>query len=164
MNALTRLHESPLASHVTLGECWARDGLQNEADVVPTERKVEMINGMVNAGFQRIEATNFAHPKYLPQFADAEAVRYGSLAHDPPLYECVNQCTTAGCQERLSLTTFRAERTELRSFPQSPGPIRHSGGDRLRPCRNSAVAVAGAAGCRPAGKRTNSSDEPKNYA
>jgi hydroxymethylglutaryl-CoA lyase len=74
MLALSRLHESGLASHVTLGECWARDGLQNEAVVVPTDRKVEMITGMVHAGFQRIEATNFAHPKYLPQFADAEAV------------------------------------------------------------------------------------------
>lgn len=59
---------------VVMGECWARDGLQNEAKVVPTDEKVEMIRGMVEAGFTRIEATSFAHPKYLPQFADAEEV------------------------------------------------------------------------------------------
>jgi len=72
MHVLSRLHESALADHVTMGECWARDGLQNEAQFVPTADKVEMITGMVEAGFKRIEATNFAHPKYLPQFADAE--------------------------------------------------------------------------------------------
>ena len=72
----SRLHEAEgtLAEHVTMGECWARDGLQNEAQFVPTELKVEMITGMVDAGFKRIEATNFAHPKYLPQFSDAEEV------------------------------------------------------------------------------------------
>jgi hydroxymethylglutaryl-CoA lyase len=74
MPFMSRLHEATLAEHVTIGECWARDGLQNEAEFVPTARKVEMLTAIVDAGFQRIEATNFAHPKYLPQFADAEEV------------------------------------------------------------------------------------------
>jgi hydroxymethylglutaryl-CoA lyase len=59
---------------VTMGECWARDGLQSEPQLVPTAAKVEIITGMVDAGFTKIEATNFAHPKYLPQFSDAEEV------------------------------------------------------------------------------------------
>lgn len=70
----TRLHRSCLPKCVTIGECWARDGLQNEGQIVPTEQKVEMISSMVEAGFSKIEATSFAHPKYLPQFADAEEV------------------------------------------------------------------------------------------
>ncbi len=74
MQSSARLHDAPFASHVIMGECWARDGLQNEARFVPTAEKVAMITGMVDAGFTRIEATNFAHPKYLPQFADAEEV------------------------------------------------------------------------------------------
>jgi hydroxymethylglutaryl-CoA lyase len=57
-----------------MGECWTRDGLQNEAQIVPTAQKVEMLSGILAAGFTRIEATSFAHPKYLPQFADAEEV------------------------------------------------------------------------------------------
>ena len=61
-------------NEVIMGECWARDGLQNEPKVVPTLSKVEMITRMVDAGFKKIEATSFAHPKYLPQFADAEEV------------------------------------------------------------------------------------------
>ncbi len=61
-------------AEVVMGECWARDGLQSEATLVSTDAKVEIITGMVEAGFTKIEATNFAHPKYLPQFADAEEV------------------------------------------------------------------------------------------
>ena len=69
-----RLHNMELPQRVILGECWARDGLQNEPKVVPTDQKVEMITAMVEAGIPKIEATSFAHPKYLPQFADAEEV------------------------------------------------------------------------------------------
>ena len=59
---------------VVFGECWARDGLQNQRLIVPTRDKVEMIHCMVEAGIQKIEATSFAHPRYLPQFSDCETV------------------------------------------------------------------------------------------
>ncbi|RMD84342.1 MAG: hydroxymethylglutaryl-CoA lyase [Candidatus Dadabacteria bacterium] len=74
MTTAARLHELDLPKRVIIGECWARDGLQNEAQIVSTEHKVEMITGMVEAGIPKIEATSFAHPRYLPQFADAEEV------------------------------------------------------------------------------------------
>lgn len=69
-----RLHRAELPKEIVVGECWPRDGLQNEAKVVSTDDKVEMITRIVDAGITKIEATNFAHPKYLPQFADAEEV------------------------------------------------------------------------------------------
>lgn len=59
---------------VIMGECWARDGLQSEPGQVSTDHKVEMIERIVEAGFTKVEATSFAHPKYLPQFADAAEV------------------------------------------------------------------------------------------
>jgi hydroxymethylglutaryl-CoA lyase len=74
MSDIFRLHQTKLPKKVIFGECWARDGLQNEPKVVPTDDKVEMITRMVEAGMTRLEATSFAHPKYLPQFADAEEV------------------------------------------------------------------------------------------
>jgi hydroxymethylglutaryl-CoA lyase len=55
-------------------ECWARDGLQSMAVVVPTAEKVEMIDRCARAGFAKIEVTSFSHPKLLPQFADAVEV------------------------------------------------------------------------------------------
>lgn len=64
----------PLPQEVVVCECWAREGIQNEPAIIPTEAKVQMITRLVAAGFQRIEAVSFAHPKYLPQFADAETI------------------------------------------------------------------------------------------
>ncbi|RMG47602.1 MAG: hydroxymethylglutaryl-CoA lyase [Acidobacteria bacterium] len=55
-------------------ECWARDGLQSVPVWVPTDRKLEMIERFVDAGFPKIEVTSFSHPKLLPQFRDAEEV------------------------------------------------------------------------------------------
>jgi hydroxymethylglutaryl-CoA lyase len=62
---------------VNICECWARDGIQGEAQFIPTEKKIEMINRMIKAGFKRIEATSFAHPKLVKQFSDSLEVLKG---------------------------------------------------------------------------------------
>lgn len=74
MSQSFKLHQMDLPKKIVIGECWARDGLQNEAKIVSTEDKVEIITRMVEAGCTKFEATSFAHTKYLPQFADAEEV------------------------------------------------------------------------------------------
>lgn len=74
VNNSFRLSSVKLPEKVIIGECWARDGLQNEKNIVSTEDKVRMINRFQELGIKKIEVTNFAHPKYLPQFADAEEV------------------------------------------------------------------------------------------
>ena len=67
----------PVPTPIVACECWARDGLQSIPAVVPTERKVEMLNRIVEAGFPKLEVTSFSHPKLLPQFADAVEVLRG---------------------------------------------------------------------------------------
>lgn len=67
-----QLSQIKLPEQVIMGECWARDGLQNEKNIISTEDKICMINSFQELGFKKLEVTNFAHPKYLPQFADAE--------------------------------------------------------------------------------------------
>lgn len=62
---------------VTLCECFARDGLQNESNFVPTDIKVTLLNGFAAAGFARVEATSYSHPGRVPAFADASAVLRG---------------------------------------------------------------------------------------
>ena len=67
-----------LPDSVVMGECWARDGLQSEPNVVPTGAKVEMIRGMVEAGFTPLEAikiASFNGAKFL-----GEDARIGSIA------------------------------------------------------------------------------------
>lgn len=64
----------------------ARDGLQNEARLFSTEEKLELINMSLEAGSKRIEVASFAHPKYVPQMADAEAVIAGLPKRDDVTY------------------------------------------------------------------------------
>ncbi len=63
-----------LPSSVRLVEVGPRDGLQNEAAMVPTEIKVALIDRLTDAGFPAIEATSFVSPKWVPQMADAAEV------------------------------------------------------------------------------------------
>jgi hydroxymethylglutaryl-CoA lyase len=67
----------PFSESVIACECWARDGLQSMPVLVPTERKIEMIDRITGAGFRKVEVTSFSHPKLLPQFADAAEVLRG---------------------------------------------------------------------------------------
>lgn len=59
---------------VEIVEVSARDGLQNEPEILDTDTKVELINRAVAAGIRRLEATSFVNPKRVPQMADAEEV------------------------------------------------------------------------------------------
>jgi hydroxymethylglutaryl-CoA lyase len=67
---------------VEIVEVGPRDGLQSEAQVLPTDRKVEFVRRLVGAGLRRIEVASFVNPKRVPQMADAEAV-LAALGDDP---------------------------------------------------------------------------------
>lgn len=56
--------------HVTLVEVGPRDGLQNERVRLSTDQKLELIDGLTDAGFRHIEVGAFVHPKWIPQMAD----------------------------------------------------------------------------------------------
>ncbi|WP_264480660.1 hydroxymethylglutaryl-CoA lyase [Psychrobacter sp. I-STPA6b] len=55
---------------VTIIDVGARDGLQNEKQPVPTEVKLQLIDGLIDAGIKKLEATSFVSPKWVPQMAD----------------------------------------------------------------------------------------------
>ncbi|MHB9861555.1 hydroxymethylglutaryl-CoA lyase [Streptomyces sp. YIM S03343] len=61
-----------LPARVRIHEVGARDGLQNEKAIVPTEVKADFVRRLAEAGLTTIEATSFVHPKWVPQLADAE--------------------------------------------------------------------------------------------
>jgi len=62
---------------VRIIEVGARDGLQNEKTIVPTARKIELIDRLSACGLRSIEATSFVSPKWIPQLADATEVYAG---------------------------------------------------------------------------------------
>ncbi|MBZ6228014.1 hydroxymethylglutaryl-CoA lyase [Streptomyces olivaceus] len=67
---------------VTICECFARDGLQHEPGFVPTDTKISLLESFAAAGFRRVEATSYSHPRWVPAFADASEVLAG-ITHRP---------------------------------------------------------------------------------
>ncbi len=63
-----------LPSRVKMVEVGPRDGLQNEAQVIPAGIKVALIDRLTQAGFANIEAASFVSPKWVPQMATSAAV------------------------------------------------------------------------------------------
>jgi hydroxymethylglutaryl-CoA lyase len=63
-----------LPKQANITEVGPRDGLQNIKAWIPTETKLAIIDGLVDAGLKKIEVTSFVHPKAIPQMADAATV------------------------------------------------------------------------------------------
>ena len=78
-----------MTERVEIFEVGPRDGLQNEARLIPTSEKIALVDCLSGAGFSRIEVASFVSPKWVPQMADsadvlagitrAEGVRYAAL-------------------------------------------------------------------------------------
>jgi hydroxymethylglutaryl-CoA lyase len=74
---------------VSIADITLRDGIQAEQHVIPTEAKLFMINGLLDAGFKELEVTAFAPPKYQPQFRDWEEVLMQLPDRQDVVYSCV---------------------------------------------------------------------------
>ncbi|TQV77970.1 hydroxymethylglutaryl-CoA lyase [Denitrobaculum tricleocarpae] len=61
-------------ANVKMVEVGPRDGLQNEADIVPTEIKAELIDRLADCGLPVVEAGAFVSPRWVPQMADSAEV------------------------------------------------------------------------------------------
>ena len=62
---------------VLVGEVGPRDGFQIERDFIPTATKIELIEGLIEAGVREIEFSSFVSPRAVPQLADAAEVLAG---------------------------------------------------------------------------------------
>lgn len=81
------VHPLPgLPAEVRIWEVGARDGLQNEAVVVPTEVKARLIARLVEAGLRTVEVTSFVSPRWVPQLADAAELLAGLERRDGVSY------------------------------------------------------------------------------
>lgn len=69
------------AKKVRICESLPRDGLQEITKFIPTEQKIEVMKRIIDLGFRKIDALSFSHPKWVPQFADAEAIAAGILPY-----------------------------------------------------------------------------------
>lgn len=63
-----------MAPLVRITDVSPRDGLQNEAEIVPTSAKVSLVRQLCLADVDEVEVSSFVSPKWVPQLADAAEV------------------------------------------------------------------------------------------
>ncbi|MBC9732288.1 hydroxymethylglutaryl-CoA lyase [Nocardioides marmotae] len=120
-----------LPAAVTVYEVGPRDGLQNEAALVPTEVKAAFVERLLAAGLPVVEATSFVHPRWVPQLADAAELlglleeRLGDRARDLPVLvpndRGLDRALELGCRHVAifgSATETFAQRNLNRSFEE----------------------------------------------
>jgi hydroxymethylglutaryl-CoA lyase len=86
---------------ITIYEVGPRDGLQNEAGIIPTTDKIALINALSKTGLHKIEATSFVSPKWVPQMADAADVMAG-ITRNPTVDYAVLTPNMKGLENALT--------------------------------------------------------------
>lgn len=69
-----------MCKKVKVVEIGPRDGFQNVKEFIPTETKLEIIDGLVQSGYKKIQITSFVSPKAIPQMQDAKEITEAVLA------------------------------------------------------------------------------------
>ncbi len=72
----------PCPPRIEINEVAPRDGLQIEANFIPTTDKIRWIDALTTTGLRRIEATSFTSPKAIPNLRDAADVVTGIKRRD----------------------------------------------------------------------------------
>ncbi|MGV9804064.1 hydroxymethylglutaryl-CoA lyase [Micromonospora chersina] len=75
-----------MRASIDIVEVSPRDGLQNEATLLTTDDKVELVDRAVRAGARRVEVTSFVNPARVPQMADADELMAALPRHDGVRY------------------------------------------------------------------------------
>jgi hydroxymethylglutaryl-CoA lyase len=68
---------SDLPKMIEICEKGPREGIQIEKAIIPTERKIALIDALSGTGLKRIQTVSFVNPKRVPGMADADEVLQG---------------------------------------------------------------------------------------
>ena len=115
-----------LPSSITLCEVGLRDGLQNEKTLLPTEEKISLFRGLIDAGFKVIEVGSFMHPKAVPQMADTDEV-FKAIGQVPgvelraliPNLRGVQRAVDCGCK-KVKLNVSASRQHNLKNLNMTP--------------------------------------------
>lgn len=104
-----------MSNAVQLVEC-PRDAWQGLPGLIPAASKAAFLRGLVDAGFQRIDAVSFVSPAAVPQMADSEQVL--ALLDPPAQVEIIGIVVNAKGAERAIATG----QVRTLGFPYSISP------------------------------------------
>lgn len=92
---------------VNIIECGPRDGFQNLSDYIPPEKKLAVIDSLVNAGVREMEFTSFVHPRAIPQLRDAKELTQAVLERYPGVHFFPSFQTCTAPEARSSAVLIR---------------------------------------------------------
>ena len=134
---------------VTLCEVGLRDGLQNEKQLLSTRDKMELLRGLVAAGFPVIEVGSFMHPRAVPQMADTDElfravgeVRGTELRALVPNLRGVQRAIACGCK-KVKLNVSASRQHNLRNLNMTPEQSVAGFADSAAAAREAGLAVSG---------------------
>jgi hydroxymethylglutaryl-CoA lyase len=73
----SKINGNHMEKEVTVIEVGPRDGLQNLSQYVGTEKKIQLIKALADAGLREIQAGAFVSPRAIPQFRDMKELTAG---------------------------------------------------------------------------------------
>ena len=123
-----------MEASVEIVEVGPRDGVQSVPTFIPTEKKLGLINALLDAGVKRIEIGSFVSPKAIPQMQDVAEIipRLGSREGVRPMTLVPNLkgaklAVSAGMKEIIfviSMTESHNQSNVRRSIAQSVEELR----------------------------------------
>lgn len=86
---------------IQLVEC-PRDAMQGWKSFIPTDRKVEYLNALLQVGFHTLDFGSFVSPKAIPQMADTKEVLKGLDLQGTPTKLLAIVANTRGAEEAVA--------------------------------------------------------------
>ncbi len=140
-------------ANVVIEEQGLRDGIQSEKVMVPTDKKLELIDELIAAGLTRIQVTSFVHPKLVPQMADAaelcarlkpvEGVVYTALVLNPKGME---RAVASGL-ECVAASVSASDAHSRRNANRSLAEARRAFNDMIRLGKDKGLIIRGGVQC-----------------
>ncbi len=138
-----------LPSSITLCEVGLRDGLQNEKTLIPTEEKISLLRGLIDAGFKVIEVGSFMHPKAVPQMADTDEV-FKAIGQVPgvelraliPNLRGVQRAVDCGCK-KVKLNVSASRQHNLKNLNMTPEQSVASFAGCVQAANENGIAISG---------------------
>lgn len=136
-------------SSVILCEVGLRDGLQNEKKILTTQEKLELLRGLIDAGFPVIEVGSFMNPKAVPQMADTDEL-YQAIGDVPGVelralvanLRGVQRAAACGCK-KVKLNVSASRQHNLRNLGMTPAESVAGFAECVRAARDNGIAISG---------------------
>lgn len=136
-------------SSVKLCEVGLRDGLQNEKTLLTTEQKLELLRGVIDAGFPVVEVGSFMHPRAVPQMADTDEL-YKAIGEVPgvelraliPNLRGVQRAIDCGCK-KVKLNVSASRQHNLKNLNMTPEQSVAGFAECVRVSTENGIAISG---------------------